>query len=160
MMRRSSLFVGLVGLVFLTGCDFCKQCKEETPKAEEVAAAEAAAQQTVAESFVLPIESKEDFDKEVLKADKLVVVDFSADFCGACKEMKPVFDEVAKEMQNNCKFASINKEKVDTLFTTQKIEGVPTFIIYKDGEEQHRYAGVMSKEDLMTKIQEALEEHE
>ncbi len=160
MMRKSSLFVGLVGLAFLTGCDFCKQCKDETPKASEVEAAETAVKKTIAESFVLPIESKEDFEKEVLKSDKLVVVDFSADFCGACKEMKPVFDEIAKEMQGTCKFVSINKEKVDELFTTQKIEGVPTFILYKDGEEQHRYAGLMSKEDLIKKIQEALEDHE
>lgn len=160
MMRKSSLFVGLLGLVLLTGCDSCKKC-EETPNAKEVATAEAAVKETAAaESLVISINNKEEFEKEVLKADKLVVVDFYADFCGACKEMKPVFEEIAKEMQANCKFAVIAKEKAEELFATQKIEGVPTFIIYKDGQEQHRYSGAMSKEELSTKIHEALDEHE
>ncbi len=156
MMKHSSWLLGLLTLVVFTGCDWCKKCKEgEAPKTEQTAT------EAAAPTVVISIENKEQFENEVLKSDKLVVVDFYADFCSVCKDMKPVFEEVANSMKDKCKFVAICKEKAEDVFAAQKsLQGVPTIIIFKKGEEQDRIAGAISKEDLSKKIEEALEEHE
>lgn len=161
MMKNSSWLLGLLTLVVFTGCDWCKKCKEcETAKTEQVAT-EAVKTEQAAPSVVLTVENKEQFENEVLKSDKLVVVDFYADFCGVCKEMKPVFEEVANNMKDKCKFVTVCKEKSEDVFAAQKdLQGVPTIIIFKDGKEQDRIVGAISKEDLSKKIEESLEDHE
>ena len=160
-MKNSSWLLGLLTLVVFTGCDWCKKCKEgEAPKTEQTAT-EAAKPEEAVSTVVISVENKEQFENEVLKFDKLVVVDFYADFCSVCKEMKPVFEEVANSMKDKCKFVAICKEKSEDVFAAQKdLQGVPTIIIFKEGKEQDRIAGAISKEDLSKKIEEALEEHE
>jgi thioredoxin-like negative regulator of GroEL len=74
--------------------------------------------------------------------------------------MKPVFEEVANSMKDKCKFVTICKEKAEDIFAEQKLQGVPTIIIFKGGKEQDRIVGATSKEDLSKKIEESLEEHE
>ena len=160
MMKNSSWLLGLLTLVVFTGCDWCHKCKEgEEPKTEQVATGEAKPADA-ALTAVVAVENKEQFENEVLKSDKLVVVDFYADFCSVCKDMKPVFEEVANSMKDKCKFVTICKEKAEDIFAEQKLQGVPTIIIFKDGKEQDRIVGATSKEDLSKKIEESLEEHE
>lgn len=160
MMKNSSWLLGLLTLVVFTGCDWCKKCKEcDAPKTEQTAA-EAAKPVDAVATAVVAVENKEQFETEVLKSDKLVVVDFYADFCGACKDMKPVFEEVANSMKDKCKFVTVCKEKAEDVFATQNLQGVPTIIIFKDGKEQDRVVGLISKEDLSKKIEESLEDHE
>jgi len=161
MMKNSSWLLGLLTLVVFTGCDWCKKCKEcETPKTEQTAT-ETAKPADAVPTAVVAIENKEQFENEVLKSDKLVVVDFYADFCSVCKEMKPVFEEVANSMKDKCKFVTVCKEKSEDIFAAQKdLQGVPTIIIFKDGKELDRIAGAISKEDLSKKIEESLEDHE
>ncbi len=160
MMKNSSWLLGLLTLVVFTGCDWCKKCKEcDAPKTEQTAT-DAAKPVEAAATAVVAVENKEQFENEVLKSDKLVIVDFYADFCSVCKDMKPVFEEVANNMKEKCKFVTVCKEKAEDVFATQNLQGVPTFIIFKDGKEQDRVAGAISKEDLSKKIEESLEDHE
>ena len=160
MMKNSSWLLGLLTLVVFTGCDWCKKCKEcDVPKTEQTAA-EAAKTAEAVSTAVVAIENKEQFENEVLKSDKLVVADFYADFCSVCKDMKPVFEEVANNMKDKCKFVTVCKEKAEDVFATQTLQGVPTIVIFKDGKELDRVAGAISKEDLSKKIEESLEDHE
>lgn len=85
-----------------------------------------------AASSVLEIKSETDFTTHVLQSAKPVVVDFSATWCGACKTMKPVFEEVAGEM-SEITFASVDVDVVSSLAARYNISGIPTFVCFKNG---------------------------
>ena len=91
----------------------------------------------------------QNFDQEVLKSSTLVLVDFYADWCGPCKAMAPIIEELAKDLKN--KKIKIFKMNVDDgQITAEKygILSIPTIIIFKDGEEKERLVGLQNKEYL------------
>lgn len=81
---------------------------------------------------VIEIKSEGDFTTRVLQSTKPVVVDFSATWCGACKTMKLVFEEVAGELKD-IMFASVDVEAVPSVAAKYNISGIPTFICFKNG---------------------------
>lgn len=85
-----------------------------------------------AASSVIEIKSEADFTTRVLQSAKPVVVDFSATWCGACKTMKPVFEEISSEL-NDVTFVSVDVDVVPSLAAKYNISGIPTFICFKNG---------------------------
>ena len=94
------------------------------------------------------------FDKEVLEASKIkpVLVDFYATWCGVCKMMAPIFEEVAKETGDKVIFAKANAD--ETAAATEKIEilSLPTFALFKDGKMIKSISGPQAKEMLLELI--------
>jgi len=96
--------------------------------------------------------TKDNFEAEVLTAEVPVVVDFYADWCGPCKAMGPVFEEVAAEM-NTAKFGKLNIDEAMEIAKKYRVMTIPTFIVFKGGEVHVRHSGTMSKDELKNFVQ-------
>lgn len=99
--------------------------------------------------------NKENFEAEVLKAKMPVVVDFWAEWCGPCRMMGPVFEELSQELKN-LKFAKVNVEEEQFLASNNNVRGIPLLIIFKNGKEIGRIIGYNPKEILMKKLNEII----
>ena len=91
---------------------------------------------------------KSTFETEVLKSEKPVVVDFWASWCGPCRMLSPIVDEVAEETEE-IKFCKINVDEEPDLATQFKVMTIPTLIVFKGGQEVKRNVGVISKEEII-----------
>ena len=91
---------------------------------------------------------KSTFESEVLKCEKPVIVDFWASWCGPCRMLSPIVDEVAEETEA-IKFCKINVDEEPDLATQFKVMTIPTLIVFKNGQEVKRNVGVISKEEIL-----------
>ncbi len=91
--------------------------------------------------------TKENFEEEVLKSNKVVLIDFYADWCGPCQMMAPVFDSLAKEHEE-VKFGRINIDEQEDLAIQYGVMSIPTFIAIKDGEVKDKVIGAVDKSTL------------
>ena len=91
--------------------------------------------------------SNETFESEVLKSDKIVIVDFYADWCGPCKLLAPILQEFANE-NLDIKVVKLNIDENEDTANAYRIYSIPTMVIIKDGEELDRMIGVNSKENI------------
>ena len=100
--------------------------------------------------------SDDNFDSEVLKSDKPVLIDFWAEWCGPCKVLGPVIDEVAEDYSDRVKFVKLNIDNNPS--NTQKfgIRGIPTLLLFKNGEKIDTSVGVWSKSELASFLEKNL----
>lgn len=91
--------------------------------------------------------SNDTFESEVLKSDKIVIVDFYADWCGPCKLLAPILQEFANE-NLDIKVVKLNIDENEDTANAYRIYSIPTMVIIKDGEELDRMIGVNSKENI------------
>ena len=96
--------------------------------------------------------SKENFESEVLKLDKVILVDFYATWCGPCQMLGPILEEIAGEKQD-FDIAKINIDENQELAIENEIEVVPTMIIYKNGQVVERVEGLLSKSQILNKME-------
>lgn len=96
--------------------------------------------------------TKENFEKEVLKSEKLVLVDFWASWCVPCKVIAPTVEEIAKEAKDKVNVAKSNVDDNPELATELSVMNIPTLILFKSGKEVGRIIGVNSKEAILAKI--------
>ena len=97
-----------------------------------------------------------DFEKEVLQSDKLVLVDFFADWCGPCKMMAPVVEQLAEELEGKAKVGKLNIDENMDIAEKYRVMNIPTFLIFKDGQEKERIVGAVSKNELKNKLEQTL----
>ena len=94
------------------------------------------------------VEIKEaQFDEEVLKSDRPVFVDFYATWCGPCKMMSPILEQLSEEKQD-VKFAKIDVDDAERLAILYGISSIPCMILFKNGEEADRVVGAVPKQKL------------
>lgn len=103
--------------------------------------------QVAIESKVIEV-NENNFEEEVLNSEKLVLIDFYADWCEPCKMLSPIIDEVSNE-KDNVKFVRIDVDTNDNLATRYQIMYMPTLIIIKNGEEIDRSIGLINKDELL-----------
>ena len=94
-----------------------------------------------------------EFNNEV--KDGVVIVDFFADWCGPCKMLAPIFEEVGNEMEGKAKFIKVNVDEARDIADKFRISTIPTMIVLKNGEKKEVSVGFMPKE----KIKEMVEKH-
>lgn len=91
--------------------------------------------------------TSQNFEEEVLKSDKTVLVDFYADWCGPCKMLSPIVDEVAKEM-NEIKVVKVNVDEAQDLAMNYQVMSIPTLVVIKNGKEAKRSVGLIDKSEI------------
>ena len=96
--------------------------------------------------------SSQNFEKEVLNSNEPVLVDFYADWCGPCKLMAPVVEELAGNLQGKAKVGKINVDENQDLAMEYNVMSIPTLIIFKDGKETKRFVGVRDKNELLNEF--------
>jgi thioredoxin len=92
------------------------------------------------------------FDHEVTKSDTTVLVDFWAPWCGPCKMIAPVLDEIAKEKAGAVKVAKVNIDDNQSLSVKYNIRAIPALLFFKNGQLRDQVIGMTSKKDLLTRL--------
>lgn len=96
------------------------------------------------------------WEKEVLQADKLVMVDFWASWCGPCQVVAPVVEELATEYSGKVKVMKLNTDENPEIAGKYRIMGIPTLMFFKGGKIADQIVGAASKSQLKTKIDSLL----
>lgn len=94
----------------------------------------------------------ENFEHEVLKSDKTVLVDFWASWCSPCRKVAPILDEIAGE-RDDIKVCKVNVDEQRELAAAYDIMSVPTFLVMKDGLMIKKVSGVMPKREILGMLQ-------
>lgn len=97
-----------------------------------------------------------DFDEKVLKASTLVVVDFWAPWCGPCKSIAPVLEEIAKELGTQVAIYKVNVDDNPKSPSQYGVRAIPNLVIFKGGAEIDRVVGAVPKDQLVATIKKAL----
>ena len=100
--------------------------------------------------------NNENFNKEVKESNKVVLVDFYADWCGPCKMMSPVIDKIAEEADDRVKVCKLNVDDAQDIAVEYNVMSIPTLILFKDGNEVNRLVGLQDKKEVLDMINYAL----
>lgn len=94
------------------------------------------------------------FEADVLKAEKPILVDFWAEWCGPCRVLGPILDDVAKELGEKAQIVKVNVDDNPELAQKYGIRGIPTMIFFKNGQPAKTLVGVQAKEEIKKSLEE------
>lgn len=90
----------------------------------------------------------DNFQEEVLKSNKLVLIDFYADWCGPCRMMAPIIDQIAEEMSDKIKVGKVNVDENQELAMKYGVMSIPTIVIIENGKVKNTLVGVRDKNEI------------
>ena len=96
------------------------------------------------------------FRKDVIESDKPVVVDFWAEWCGPCKKLAPILEEVAEELDGQVTVAKVNVDEERNLGAMFQIMSIPNVLIFNHGEKVDEFVGLRSKDDIVAHVKKQL----
>lgn len=95
--------------------------------------------------------NSQNFEEEVIKSEKTVLIDFYADWCGPCKMLSPIIDEIAEE-NSDIKVVKVNVDDSQDLAMKYQVMSIPTLVVIKNGEEVNRSVGLIDKAQVVNLI--------
>lgn len=147
-MLKKVLFIMII-IIFIISLIFISQTlKKESEKKLASSNEQVEYQNEENKTNILNVTS-ENFESEVLQSDKTVLIDFYADWCGPCKILSPIVEEVAKE-NTDVKVVKINVDSEQEIAMEYKVMSIPTLAVIKDGKEINRAIGVIEKSEILT----------
>lgn len=99
--------------------------------------------------MIIQIKNNDEFQEEVLKADKPVIVDFYADWCGPCKMLSPIIDEISNEKTGEIKVCKVNVDENTELAQKYSVQSIPTLISFKNGQIYKKSLGLIPKDEVL-----------
>ena len=126
-------FVVAAALVFTSGCEKPSAMNESNANVRHITQGE--------------------FEAEVTRSAKPVVVDFYATWCGPCRELSPLLDKLAAPLADKIKFVKVNVDESPGLAQNYTVSALPTLLLFKDGKVADRIIGLSSEADLKTKLE-------
>lgn len=99
--------------------------------------------------------TRETFQTRVLEADGPVLVDFHADWCGPCQSLKPVLEALAKEFEDRAQVLKVDVDQHPALAQQYNVRGIPTLVLFKDGQVTDTVVGLRSKAELAALLEDA-----
>jgi thioredoxin 1 len=97
--------------------------------------------------------NESNFDRELTQDDKPMIVDFWAEWCGPCKMIAPLLDEIAREKAGAVKIAKVNVDDNQSLSYKYNIRAIPALLFFKNGQLRDQVIGVTSKKDLLSRLE-------
>lgn len=148
MKKRNLPVTGLVGLgliilVLISGCDLFNDKKKDTKI-------------TTVVPNTIHISSSKMFDDSVLNSKKPAIVKFETKWCGACKVMAPIYEKLASKYLNKIKFTVVEADKFSKLADKYQIQGVPTFIFFRNGKKIDQIIGAVSEKEFEEKVKKLI----
>lgn len=96
--------------------------------------------------------TEENFEDEVMKEEKPVIVDFYAEWCGPCKMMSPIIDGISEELGDSVKVGKVNTDENMNLAQQFNIMSIPTIMVFKNGNVAKTFIGVTSKDEILSAV--------
>lgn len=90
---------------------------------------------------------------EIIQKNKMVLVDFSAEWCGPCQTLAPILKELKDELGDALSIIKIDVDKNQSIAAKFRVQGVPTLILYRDGQQVWRQSGMLTKKELIKVVQ-------
>jgi len=100
--------------------------------------------------------TSDNFESDVLKSDEPVLMDFWAEWCGPCKVLAPILDQIADEYKGRLQIAKLDVEKSQNIAMQFGVRSIPTLILFKEGVVEAQHVGMLSKEQLTKLLDEKL----
>ena len=105
---------------------------------------------SVANNPKIKVLTDKNFNQQIKKG--ILLVDFWAEWCGPCKMMTPVLNDLAENLDSGKSIGKVDVQEFQSLASTYKVRGIPTMILFKDGKEVNRFVGVKSKDFLLKEM--------
>ena len=105
---------------------------------------------SVANNPKIKVLTDKNFNQQIKKG--IILVDFWAEWCGPCKMMAPVLNDLAGNLDSNKSIGKLDVQEFQSVASTFKVRGIPTMILFKDGKEINRFVGVKSKDFLLKEM--------
>lgn len=97
--------------------------------------------------------NNDNFDSDVLKSDKTVLVDFWAEWCGPCKMLTPVIDQIAEENKDKYSVGKVNVDECPDIAAKYGIRSIPCLLFFKDGKVEKQTVGVVEKSEIQSALE-------
>ena len=98
--------------------------------------------------------TNENFKEEVLNSQKPVIIDFYADWCGPCRMMAPIIDEIAEKLGETAKVGKVNVDDNQELAVEYNVMSIPTIVIIKEGKVTKTFVGVTDKNEILEEMKQ------